>query len=115
MSDFTGQTRYVKYTHVNVSDEHNKYRMSIAGYSGNVGKSFAMVSEKCERWKKTIVKLFFSLFVCFLLFVFCFVNKPEILNGNNILNLYFFFYIIYISSRIKPSFLLIVTVHLWVT
>eukprot|EP00105_Crassostrea_gigas_P007788 XP_011422136.1 PREDICTED: ficolin-2-like [Crassostrea gigas] len=40
MSDFTDQTRYVKYTHVNVSDEHNKYRMSIAGYSGNVGKSF---------------------------------------------------------------------------
>nr|XP_034308486.1 ficolin-2 [Crassostrea gigas] len=36
MSDFTGQTRYVKYSHVDVNDETSKYRISIAGYSGNV-------------------------------------------------------------------------------
>lgn len=38
MSDFTGQTRYVKYSHVDVNDETSKYRISLAGYSGNVGK-----------------------------------------------------------------------------
>lgn len=72
MSDFTGQTRYVKYTHVNVSEEHNKYRMSIAGYSGNVGKSFGFWKMQQMKKKKQLFNCFFSLFVCFLLFVFCF-------------------------------------------
>lgn len=40
MSDFTDQTRYVKYTHVDVMDESSKYTISISGYSGNVGDCF---------------------------------------------------------------------------
>lgn len=39
MSDFTDQTRYVKYTHVDVMDESSKYTISISGYSGNVGNN----------------------------------------------------------------------------
>lgn len=38
MSDFAHKTRYVKYSHVDVNDETSKYRISLAGYSGNVGK-----------------------------------------------------------------------------
>lgn len=38
MSDFTNQTRYVKYTHVGLTDEATKYTISLSGYSGNVGK-----------------------------------------------------------------------------
>lgn len=67
MSDFTGQTRYVKYTHVNVSEEHNKYRMSIAGYSGNVGKSFGFWKMQQMKKKNNCSIVFFH---C--LFVFCF-------------------------------------------
>lgn len=40
MSDFTNATRYVKYANVSVDDEHNKYRIHLTGYSGNVGKCF---------------------------------------------------------------------------
>lgn len=40
MSDFTNQTRYVKYAHVNVMNEASKYTMNISGYSGNVGDCF---------------------------------------------------------------------------
>uniref|UniRef100_K1QI12 Ficolin-2 n=1 Tax=Magallana gigas TaxID=29159 RepID=K1QI12_MAGGI len=36
MNDFAHQTRYVKYSHVDVNDETSKYRISLAGYSGNV-------------------------------------------------------------------------------
>lgn len=46
MSDFTDQTRYVKYTHVDVMDESSKYTISISGYSGNVGNMLNITSSK---------------------------------------------------------------------
>nr|XP_034309350.1 ficolin-2 [Crassostrea gigas] len=53
MSDFTDQTRYVKYTHVDVMDESSKYTISISGYSGNVGDCFTNGSQIISNMKFT--------------------------------------------------------------
>lgn len=46
MSDYTNATRYVKYANVSVDDEHNKYRIHLTGYSGNVGKYFYLENKR---------------------------------------------------------------------
>lgn len=38
MTDFDNQTSYVKYNSFNVGDEASKYRVTLHGYSGNVGE-----------------------------------------------------------------------------
>lgn len=38
MADFDNQTSYVKYNSLNVGDEASKYRVTLHGYSGNVGE-----------------------------------------------------------------------------
>lgn len=38
MSDFQDQTRYVKYSHVGLTDEITQYTISLSNYSGNVGR-----------------------------------------------------------------------------
>lgn len=38
MADFDNQTSYVKYNSFNVGDEASKYRVTLHGYSGNVGE-----------------------------------------------------------------------------
>lgn len=38
MADFDNQTCYVKYNSLNVGDEASKYRVTLHGYSGNVGE-----------------------------------------------------------------------------
>lgn len=38
MNDFVYQICYVKYFYVDVNDEISKYRISLVGYLGNVGK-----------------------------------------------------------------------------
>lgn len=38
MKDFDNQTSYVKYNSFNVGDEASKYRVTLHGYSGNVGE-----------------------------------------------------------------------------
>lgn len=38
MADFDNQTSYVKYNSFNVGDEAFKYRVTLHGYSGNVGE-----------------------------------------------------------------------------
>jgi len=48
LEDFDGDIRYAKYTKFNVSDEGDKYRLSIGGYSGTAGSS--MTSED-SYWK----------------------------------------------------------------
>lgn len=38
IADFDNQTSYVKYNSFNVGDEASKYRVTLHGYSGNVGE-----------------------------------------------------------------------------
>lgn len=38
MTDFDNQTSYVEYNSFNVGDEASKYRVTLHGYSGNVGE-----------------------------------------------------------------------------
>lgn len=58
MSDFTDQTRFVKYTHVDVMDESSKYTISISGYSGNVGNIINNISlSSICKLKKKILKI----------------------------------------------------------
>uniref|UniRef100_A0A8W8NVL0 Fibrinogen C-terminal domain-containing protein n=2 Tax=Magallana gigas TaxID=29159 RepID=A0A8W8NVL0_MAGGI len=40
MEDFDNQTRYVKYSSFNVGDESRKYKVTLSGFSGNVGDCF---------------------------------------------------------------------------
>uniref|UniRef100_A0A8W8MA27 Fibrinogen C-terminal domain-containing protein n=2 Tax=Magallana gigas TaxID=29159 RepID=A0A8W8MA27_MAGGI len=44
MSDFTNQTRYVKYSNVGLTDEITKYTISLSNYSGNVEDCFTRAS-----------------------------------------------------------------------
>lgn len=38
MADFDNQTRYIKYSSFNVGDEASKYKVTLSGYLGDVGK-----------------------------------------------------------------------------
>ncbi|XP_034318734.2 ficolin-2 [Magallana gigas] len=40
MEDFDNQTRYVKYSSFNLGDESSKYKVTLSGFSGNVGECF---------------------------------------------------------------------------
>lgn len=40
MADLDNQACYVKYSSFNVRDEASKYRVTLSGHSGNVGKIF---------------------------------------------------------------------------
>lgn len=37
MTDFDKQTRYVNYSSFNVGNETSKYKVTLSGYSGNIG------------------------------------------------------------------------------
>lgn len=45
MADFDYHTRFVKYSSFNVEDEASKYRVTLSGLSGNVGKIFLEFNE----------------------------------------------------------------------
>ncbi|KAK2173529.1 hypothetical protein NP493_869g01020 [Ridgeia piscesae] len=44
LSDFSGQSRYAKYSFFGVADAAGKYRASLGVYSGNAGDSFKFVN-----------------------------------------------------------------------
>ena len=41
LEDFEGDIRYAEYTTFNVSDESEKYRLSVGGYRGTSGDSMS--------------------------------------------------------------------------
>ncbi|KAK2167172.1 hypothetical protein NP493_1286g00001 [Ridgeia piscesae] len=44
LSDFSGLSRFAKYSSFGVGDAAGKYRVSVGGYSGNAGDSFSFVT-----------------------------------------------------------------------
>ena len=53
LEDFEGDIRYAEYTTFNVSDESEKYRLSVGGYSGTSGDS--MSYEGDSYWEAELV------------------------------------------------------------
>ncbi|XP_069107650.1 microfibril-associated glycoprotein 4-like isoform X1 [Argopecten irradians] len=41
MGDFEGHTAYAKYSSFSIGDAHDKYRLTVSGYTGTAGDSFA--------------------------------------------------------------------------
>lgn len=51
MTDFDNQTRYVKYSYFNVRDEASKYKVTLSGYSGYIGKKMIELRYSLDLYK----------------------------------------------------------------
>ncbi|XP_061170849.1 fibrinogen-like protein 1 [Saccostrea echinata] len=53
MSDFNNQKRYVKYSSISLGNEASKYKISLYGFSGDVGDCFTSTNQPIQNMKFT--------------------------------------------------------------
>lgn len=54
MADFDNQRRYVKYSYFNVRDEASKYKVTLSGYSGDIGKKMIELCYSLDLYKWSV-------------------------------------------------------------